>query len=256
MNTKSPLRKQKNRAFRAVSAIKEKFPEGSIINCYPFYDGNIELDLARADRYIVAQTGKYCIYEFWRCLMVDAPRIAEYASGIFPFDDPQLYNIYQDNLEKYRDPFIRASLFFVLNQVSDSGMVSNGKMDKEELNLINLSNLKRFSAENFHINFNKEDSYESFFESVPAGQKIMMTCGRYSENLLAAGQPLGPEETAIDHKKISNFFKSAARETVLLYYPSKTLMKEYGGYNIKMLNKYSMPTSNIENCTEVHIANF
>ena len=83
-----------------------------------------------------------------------------------------------------------------------------------------------------------------------------MICGSYRENLLTEGYPTGYEETIIDHGKVSKYFKNTDAQTVLMYYPSKLLMKEYEGYDIQMFNKYGIRTNNFNSCAEVMIANF
>lgn len=256
MRNRSPLQVDKNKAFKTTHAIKQKLPVGSIVNCFPFYDGNIELELANSSRFVVGHTEKYCVYEFWRCAMVDPEQVASVVSYLTPFNEPKAFNIYQDNLEKYRDPFARAGIFFVLNQLSDSGMVSSGKLAKEEVSSINISNLKRFSGENFHINFVKDDIYDEHLKNIEKTEKILINCGIYHENLLTEGRSVGPEETIIDHKKVFNFFKNTSTQTLLLYRPTKSLLRLYKDYEIEMYTKNGIRTSNVEDCAEVLIANF
>ena len=188
--------------------------------------------------------------------MVDPEQVASVVPYLTPFTEPKTFNIYQDHLEKYRDPFVRAGLFFVLNQLSDSGMVSSGKLEREEVSSINVSNLKRFSGENFHINFVKDDAYDVHLKNVEKTEKILINCGTYNENLFIDGRSVGPEETIIDHKKVFNFFKNTSTETLLLYRPTKSLLRVYKDYEIEMYTKNAMRTDNLEECTEVLIANF
>ena len=256
MSTKSPLQVQKNKHFKCLGGIKELIPVGSVVNCYPFYDGTMEFELAKADRFVVAHTNKYCIYEFWRCIMTDPARIAEAVSHLMPLKEMKMFFIFQDNFERYKDPFVRSAVFFVLNQLSDVGLVSSGKPIKNEIGAFSINALKRFQAYNFHIKFDNEKDESLTFSDTGSDEYILFSGGRHSLNLFSEGRSFGAEETNVNHSHIEKLFNSTDKKAILLYYPSQGLFNTYKDHNIRMFNKWGTRTNKKEECAEVLIANF
>ena len=253
---KSPLKPRQSIKFSCVSGILEKFPHGSVINTYPLYDGNVEGSLVREGNFVIGHTDSYCVYEFWRCVMTDPEQVASVVPHIVPFKNPKMFYVFQDRLEKYPDPFARSAIFFVLNQVSDIGLVSTGEQIKDEPDPMSIANLKRFNTESFHVSFAKETEIEKVFSGLTEEQNLLVFCGDYGMNLFKEGRLKGPEETELDHERVFEFFKNTKGKVVLLYYPSKSVFTKYEDYNIKMFNKWGIATSDRNSCAEVLIANF
>ena len=108
---KSPIKENINN-FKALSVLKDTIPKGSVVDSFLFFSGEVELNLAESERFVIAHTNKYVIYEFWKCAMEDPVRIAEISEFIYPIGDEKLFHVFQEDWPKYKDHFTRSALFF------------------------------------------------------------------------------------------------------------------------------------------------
>jgi len=253
---KSPLKPPANRQFSCLQTLREMIPDQSVVNSYLFYDGAIELALAKSNRFVVARTNKYVIYEFWKCLLYDPERIAEFAEYLFPMQNRRMFEVYQEKFAHFKGPFIRAATFFVLNQCSDSGMISSGHLANSDGDPLRQSYLKKFSPRNFNVKFDSETDFIESLADAGEDEYILLPIGRYSPNLFEEGKPIGLEETTVYHKKVKEFFESTDKKMILLYYFSPRILKWYQKYNLKMINEWGLETTDQTKCKEVVIANF
>ena len=253
---KSPLQIPPNSLFRCTKAIKDKIPPKSIINSFLFFSGFVEFSLSNADRFVIAHTNKYVIYEFWRTVMTEPAKVADMAQHFIPIKSKRMFEIYQDTQAHYKGPFVRSAIMFALNQYSDTGMISSGNLKTGTPNPLCLTYLKNFTSHNFHIKFSKENNIVDSLEGVSDDEYILLPAGHYSMNLFEEGKSAGLEETKVYHKKIKDFFTATNKKTVLLYYWSPQVFEWYKSYDLKMYNKWGKLTENKEDCKEMVIANF
>ena len=150
---KSPI-KDSTRKFNCLPLLKKIIKEKSVIHSFLFYGGEVEFNLSEHNRFICAHTNKFVIYEFWKYALEDPHKIHEIVtSDIFKFDGDNMFNILQEHWPTYKDPYVRSSLFFLLNRCSSAGLVSSGKLDIKNFNPIALSYLRSFNPSNFHLIF-------------------------------------------------------------------------------------------------------
>jgi len=252
----SPLKTPPTNKFNCVGALKEKIPVKSVVHSFLFYDGALEFNLAKDARFVIAHTNRHIIYEFWRCATLDSAKLSEMAEYFFPVESKKIFEVYQDSFTEHMDPFLRAAMFFVLNQCSDSGLASSGALQNTECNPLKLSYLKNFSPNNFHLEFDRKDDFIEGLEEVDDEDYILMPLGRCTSNLFEEGKPVGTEEVKIYHKKIKEFFETTDKKVILLYYASPRVFKWYKDSNITMINKWGIETNKRSECKEVLIANF
>jgi len=253
---KSPIKKSINNS-RTLSVLKEMLPKGSVIDSYLFFSGEVELNLAENERFIVAHTNKYVIYEFWKCAMADPERIAEISEFIYPIEDEKLFYIFQENWPKYKDHFTRSALFFLLNRCSENGCISAGKFNDKNFNPIALSHLKNFSPKNFFLTLDKADTLnETITSASQKGDYLLLPIGKFDYNFFEYGKSKGYEMTTILHKELSESLNDIEKKWIVLYKTHPHLFKLYKNHNITMINKYGKRTTNKDTCEEVIIANF
>ena len=148
---KTPIR---NPIFQTKSngVLESLVPRGTVIESFAFYSGDVEFYLANRDRFVSAYTEKDIIYDVWTTLLLDTSPPAEIASRILPFRDEKQFPLLQQEWSKFKNPDVRAALFYFLNNCSDSGYISKGKMDTTNYNPVSLSRLKKFiKPSNFHL---------------------------------------------------------------------------------------------------------
>jgi len=251
---KSPI-KESNK-FRATAELKQMIPRGAVVDSFLFFGGHVEFSLASAERFVVAHTHKYVVYEFWHCALKDAPRIANISKSLFPIDDPNTFYILQENWPKYADPYMRSAIFFLLNRCSDSGEISAGHLSQQNFNPLALSQLTNFNPNNFYITLDRQEDLIINIQQATRGEYLFLPVGSFNYNLFEQGKNKGYEMSTVHHTKLYKTLEETHKKWILLYYPHPQLEKLYGRYNIKMINKYGQITANREECEEVLIANF
>jgi len=249
---KSPLVDNK-----CTAVLKRIIPKNSVVHSFLFYDGAIEMDLCRSKRFVVAHTNKYVTYEFWQCLLSNPENVAAVAEHFYPIENKNVFFILQENWLKYADPFVRSGLFFLLNRGSDSSFVSSGELvDNPETAKV-ISNMKNFVCENFHLLFDKD---ESFIESI---QKLDIRCdyvflkaGSFSLNLFEDGKSLGFEQNNVIHKDIKHMLQTMDKKIIVHYKFSESVLEYYKQFNVHIIDKWGRKTDVTKFAQEVLVANF
>jgi hypothetical protein len=254
----SPI-KDLTRNFNCLNELKKKIPRGSVVHSYLFYSGEIEIGLSAHQRFVCAHTSKYVIHEFWDCLLKDSGKIHDIVtSDVFSFENENMVSILQENWAHYKDPYVRAALFFLLNQRSESGSISNGKVVQESLNPLNLATLKNLQLSNFHIEHDAEEDVVKSIMDAPPSDCLLIPVGDFNYNLLEHGKNKGIEDETLNH---SNLHKALTTELMqrkwaVLYHWHPELLKLYNGYNITGIDKYGREIQNSDIPEELIIANF
>ena len=214
---KSPIRETNNN-FKTLSVLRRMIPRGSVVHSFAFFDGSLEIGLARDDRFIVAQ----------------------------------------ENCARYQDPFLRSALFFLLNQCSDSGLISSGVLDNDKYNSFAVSRLTNFKLSNFHIEL---DSDKTLTEAIEGADKteadyLLVPAGNYNYGFLHHGKIQSLEITPINHKELFTTMNSLQYNWILIYNFHKEVKEIYKEYKQTMIDKYGNLTLKEESCKELIIANF
>ena len=252
---KSPIKENINN-FKCLPLLRKLVPKGSVINSFLFFDGAIEFGLAESDRFVVAHTSQYVIYEFWKCAADDPKKIGDMSKFLFDVNEPNIFHILQENWPKYQDPYVRSALFFLLNRCSESGLISSGKFNSKNYNPIALSHLNNFKINNFHIEWDDTSNFIEGIENARKADYLLLPVGKFSYNFFEHGKNRGFEMTSVNHKKLFETLNQKKDKWVVVYKPHPQLYKLYKDYNITMLNKYGKRTNDKSSCEEVVIANF
>jgi len=252
---KSPIKESLNN-FKCSAFLKTLIPRGSIVNSFLFFDGGVEFNLTESDRFVVAHTTKYVIYEFWKCALENPKKITEISKFLFPIEDQDSFHILQENWPKYKDPYARSALFFLLNRCSESGFISAGKFTPTNYNPIALSYLNNFQVKNFHIKLNKVDNFIEGIENARKSDYLLLPVGKFSYNFFEDGKSRGFEMTTVDHKKLFESLHQKEEKWIIIYKAHDQLYNLYKDHNITMLNRYGKAVTNPDKAEEVVIANF
>jgi len=247
-------------SFKCFSVIAELIPPASVVSTFLFFGGNIELNLAQMNRFVVAHTNKYVIYEFWECLKESPPNLIEtikFLQQKLGKAAPFLEHL-QARWPSYKNPYIRGALFYLLNSYSEDKLVSSGKLDPDRYNALTLRHLAQIpTVENFHLNFyDSEDCLEGIEKKTEKSEYILFPVGKFSYNLFDQGKTTGFETTIINHEKLRDFLKNSDKKVLLIYKFHKQLPSFYKDFPIKYLNHYGQPTRSTKDVAEAIIANF
>lgn len=257
---KTPIRDNLN--FKSLSFIKKLIPENSIVNSFLLYSGTFDCELARDKRYVMSHTAKYHVYEFWNCILEDPKRVADNVKYIYkmlsnnpPTELKKLLVALQKNWNDSPDYYARAAYFFLLNQMSDNGSISCGKLNLKNFNPISLHTLRNFKIKNLHLSY-KEG--EEFLETLTKQESdfLLLPVGNYSYNLFEEGKNRGHETTTIYHKQLFNSLVGIDTKWVVVYKKHLDIFNMYGDYNLFMVDKHGRHTIKKNNCEDIIIANF
>jgi|TARA_Y100000310_G_scaffold285455_1_gene308919 site-specific DNA-adenine methylase len=254
---KSPI-KDATTDFKCLGILKRMIPVGSVVHSFLFYNGALEFGLSESQRFVRAHTNRYVVYEFWKCVLENPKRISEMVSGnALRFGNENMFHLLQESWPTFADPYLRASLFYILNRCSDQGLISTGKMDIKNFNALAISHLRNFKVQNFHLDFIKENE---IFDKIPPtinADYLLLPAGRFDYNFFDTGKSRGFETTIIKHKEIAEQLKEMNNQKWILIYKNHPQVFElYKNHNIIKTDQYGKQTSDIEQARDVIIANF
>lgn len=248
--------------FRAAARIKEKVQSGEVIESFLFYSGHLEANLAANQRFVIAHTSQYVVYEFWRCALGDPERLADMVEELYPLDpDPyhskRMFYVIQENWHAYKDPFVRSAFFYILNHCSSLGYASCGEFEEDKISPSRKRALKRFTIDNFHLQWDNTADFTTAFQNLKKDSIILVPAGRFSHNLFEDGKSRGMEMTTVYHANLKDRLADLGdHRWIVLYENSAQARKLYADYKIEMLNRYGRPTDNPKMAEELLIANF
>lgn len=244
----SPIKNLKHKT-NCISILKEIIPKGSVIQSYPFYDGKVEFSLAENERFVIGTTKSKIVKEFWDCASTDPSRIASISQKFFPNLNENTFDLLKSNWHSYRDPYVRSSLFFLLNCCSDIGMISHGEFDTSNYNAISLNYLKSFEITNFFIYLLEEE--ENYYMNEKADFNLF-NGGNYFYDVLETERLIGAEESEFRHTKFLKEFSKKPSIFVYNYHPRLTKYREYKKI---LIDQYGRTTQDAENAKEIILHN-
>jgi len=245
---KTPIR---NPLFdsKASFIIEKIIPEGSVVDSFCFYSGEIEFHLANRKRFVLAHTEKMVIKDVWDTIFYDPYPVSEIASRILPFKDDKQFSLLQEKWSSFRNPDVRAALFYFLNNCSDTGYVSKGSMNLNNYNPVSLSRLRKFvKPDNFHLS-KTENIMKQITES--KNDFVFMQFPKISKLFLSEGINRGIEEQEYNIESISLHTKD--KPYVLLTQPSHKI-KEYFECKTIFIDQYGRETTE-QNAKEIILHN-
>jgi site-specific DNA-adenine methylase len=252
---KSPI-KDLRYASRALSVLKRIIPADSSVESFLLFAGDLEINLAEAGRQVTAHTNRYVIYDFWVSLFESPWVLSEMAQFFYPFESQEVFNVFQKDYSKKKDPYMRAALFFLLNRCSSIGMISSGDLDQKNYTPMALTHLERFKQINFDVVCDQSENFLANVSQIKDTDFIFFPVGKFSFNLLEEGITRGQEETTIYHKELKETVDALKTPTILNYVYHPGVVQLYSDYEMIMLDKYGKDTSDKTKAKELIIANF
>ena len=183
-------------ALSSLAFIRTRVPKTFTIETFPFYGGELELNLSREGFNVRGITNKFVVNEFWQTLERDPYRLA-YFTDFYqkkPIEDIMFY--LQKEWFKERDPIIRSSLFALLQNSSDTFHASSGNYIKPSFDFN--QTVKAWSPGQINIKFvNIED--EHIIDHLELDSRLLVFHGGLVTNEL-----MDNSSCAIDETKVSN----------------------------------------------------
>lgn len=104
----------------------ENLPKNIPINTFPIYSGCFEILADLGGYKVVGHTNNLIVGEFWLTINENKEVVSEMSKVLSKIIDEQTFEIMQKDWFKQIDPNLRASLFFLLNNLSSTSMASSG----------------------------------------------------------------------------------------------------------------------------------
>lgn len=253
---KSPI-KDFTRKHKSHQLLRDMIPRGSVVDSFLFYGGDMEFSLAAYDRFVCAHTTNQPVYEFWDCAFKDPERLYNIlTSDIFKFESDNMFEILQEYWPTYEDPYVRASLFFLLNRCSSTGMPSFGSLDPTNFTARTLLSLKSLKCpETLHLQRDKDEQFLNTLSHTRDSDYLLIAPGDFGLNLFEHGKSLAHEQTAVHHRKMHAKLSKIDKKWIVVYNYHAGVSRLYEGYEQVMINKYARSTNNVEECEEIIVAN-
>jgi len=245
---KTPIR---NPLFKTKcnSVLESLIPRGSVVESFAFYSGEVEFYLANRGRFISAYTEKDVVYDVWSTLLSDTTAAAEISSRILPLKDEKEFPLLQEQWSRFKNPDVRAALFYFLNNCSDSGYISKGNMNTTNYNPVSLSRLKKFiKPEHFHLS--KTDNTIAQVQKSDA-DIIFAQFPKFIKSFLEEGINRGIEEESLSVESLAIALKD--KKYVLLTEPTKFLNDMFS-CDFTFVDQYGRKTTE-QNAKEVILHN-
>jgi hypothetical protein len=247
---KSPIKDQR---FKNVSInwLKNNLKKDLTIDTYNLFSGDIELSLSKSEYNVNAHTSKPVIFQFWQCMMTEPHRICSILTDpAFKFNEGAEFALLQENLPTYKDPFIRSSLFFMLNRCSKTGQISCGEFDTKNYNSIAINRIRRFKKpELFNVKFS-----ENIFSS-NGGDVILLPTMQFAYNFLKPSVQ-SYDTYQHDHRDLKKILKEVEKPIILIYNKHKALASFYKDFNLHYIDLYGNECNSQDEHEEVIVTNF
>ena len=255
MNLKSPIKDPNN--FVSSEVLKQLVPKERKINSFLFFSGEIEFPLHSDGYDIHIYTNKYVIFEFWHCAKNDSQNIAYQATGIHKRTHPQSIYHYQDEWPKYRDPYLRSALFYLLNRYSPTGTISYGEVRRDNFSPLSVETLKRFSqfSEDINLHYYKKDDFLDGLDKSDKSDLILLPIGKYSYNIIGKQTYKGFETYHVDHRKIKQKLIDLGNDFVIVYKNHPRILQDFSEFNHIFVNKFGKRTTRPDLAEEIIITN-
>tara|TARA_Y100000592_G_C5453122_1_gene309810 strand:+ start:995 stop:1753 length:759 start_codon:yes stop_codon:yes gene_type:complete len=240
---------------KALPTLKNLIPEESKVDSFLLFAGDLEINLAEANRHVTSHTTEYVIYDFWHTLFEDAGRLVEHVKHFFPFPDEDVFLACQDMFNNFKGSYSRSAMFFLLNRCSDTGTISSGNFDQSNVNPLCVSYLTRFKKNNFDVKLN-----DNFIESLSQESDadfIFIPAGKFTYSFFQEGMNTGEEKTVFEHEELRDAALQLKKKTIIMYSYHPKIIQLYKKFKTKILiDKYGKITQDKKKATEVLIANF
>lgn len=252
----SPL-KNPNSPKKCLKQLLEIIPAGSVVDTFLLFSGDVEINLAEYDRFVIAHTNKYAIYEFWWSIQSDPARMYKIITADqFKFH-PTMYEIMQRRWIEFKDPIVRSAIFFTLNQMSETGNISSGKLVNQQFNPVALGNLRAFKvSENLHFVLDKSEDFMQPLTKELRGEYAIVFAGKFNYNLFDYGKNQSYDTYTVDHRKLKTLLENTDKKLMLIYNFDNRVDKFFKKHNKILIDKYGRTTDNKEEAVEVIVANF
>lgn len=254
---KTPVKSTIN--YNSAPALKNLLPENRQTVSMLLFSGQLECELSFQGVDIVMATNRHSIYEFWKCMIEDPYNIASTSDSLHEQMDPELVYVFQNDWTRFKDPFFRSSLFFLLNKYSRDGTISHGNFNINNYSPVNGQSLINFFEYNdrdkIKLKYYKAEKFYEGFEGIKSDQVLLIPAGKYSPSPLANPTFVGHDKYHFSDSLLRKTINNYKKDFVIVYKFNPRLLIDYKRYNTIMVNNLGEITKNKSSADEIIITN-
>ena len=254
---KTPIKSEVT--FYCAPIIQELIPANRKIKSLLLHSGQIEFDLSFSGSDLIVATNKYAIYEFWDCVLKNPYLVVEMADQLHQKLDPQMVYMLQEDWPKYRDPFFRSALFYILNRYSLNGSISHGNFSTNNYSHLSGRSLINFcethDLQKINLKYYNKDNWFECEEFLDKEDVMLLPAGKFSASPLKNGVRSAYDAYAINDRAIKQTLCDFERDFVLVYKYSNTARNKFSDLNTIMVNKFGEITDNSQTAEDLIITN-
>lgn len=253
---RSPLKDPNN--FVSGHVLKDIIPEHLPIKSYAFFSGQLEFPLLRKGRPVTFLTNKIAIYDFWKHLLEKPETVALHAAAMHEQTTHGTVETYQRELLTYREPYMRAAIFYLLNVYSNEGTVSCGTYDINNYNALTLRRLQDLTKRPYQIELKYYPAtyVEEGLDYADAEDLILIPAGTYRPSMLLTGLSDGFDSYSFNHVRLHKMLSEIKNKFILCYKYNPHLPSLYRDFNIRYVSKYGTIVQTNSMAEDVIITNF
>jgi len=234
-------------------------PRGYPIKSYMFFSGQIEFGLLSHGFDIGVLTNKMVIFDFWKHALDRPWTVAMHAAAMHKHSTcREVVHTYQQEWMTYREPYMRAAIFYLLNRYSNTGTIAHGDFDTDNFNAFSLETLKRMADIEYEIQlqYYPEFYVESGIKYANPEDILLFPAGAYAPPMLLRGVSEGVDQYVVRHHALKEHLLASGNKFVLCYKKNLQLLPLYRDFNLTYITKYGSVTSRLEKAEEIIINNF
>ena len=247
-------------SFFCSQTIKEIVPPNSKIKSLLLFSGQLEFSLAFSGHDVNIATNKYVIYEFWNCALRDPYLIAKMAESLHSdIDSAQLVYVFQNEWPKFKDPYFRSALFYLLNHYSLKGTVSHGEFNADNYSALSGRSLINFfenhDIDKLKIKYYNNENWEDALEFVEQDEILFLPIGKLSLSPLNNSTFDGHEQYNINNRKVKQLIENYNKKFIMVYKSHPSIFKQYRNFNLLMVNKHGSLTNEKSRAEDIIVTN-
>ena len=233
-------------------------PRESSIRSYMLFSGQIEFSLLKAGFEVQALTNKPAIFDFWKHALQRPNTIASHALAMHEHTvSPDVVLSYQQDWTTYREPYMRAAIFYLLNRYSHTGQIAQGNFDIDNFSAFSVETLKKMYEANdlLTVRYYPETYVESGIRYSKSDEVLLFPAGRYLPRLLLKGLSEGRDQYALRHDVLKERLEESGNKFIICYKYHPHLRQLYDKYDLVYVNQHGNKITKARNAEEVIISN-
>ena len=253
---RSPLKDPHN--FRCAPALSEILPAECTVKSFAFLSGQMEFALMGEGRKFTFLTNKIAIYDFWKHAFDNPYVVARHAAAMHENTTSACIDTYRKDLLTYREPHMRAAIFYLLNRYSDRGNIFSGTFNMGNYSPLSTRYLKNLKSHDYELElfFYPENYVEEGFKYLKDEDLVLLPIGPYKPSLLITGVSEAYDEYAINTNVLDNALEELSQPFAICYHYDSRIPQRYKKYNIAYTTKHGNLTRNERTAHEAIITNF